>query len=211
MLGGTVWAGSRASEGRQSPALTVRLYNNAGVSAGDLAAAVLEATAILQAADVRVTWHDCSSGAVERGGAPTSCSKPVVASELVVRLVAAHAPLGRGFVCMGSSLVNVESGEPSFATVYVDVVQATARGAGIDMRLLLGRAMAHEVGHLLLNTSRHADAGLMRARWSRRELQHHAAADWRFQREEAETMRAKLVRRGQASGQGATANRPDAD
>jgi len=59
-------------------------------------------------------------------------------------------------------------------------VTLVAGRTGVDEATLLGRAVAHEIGHLLLGTSQHADAGLMRAHWSDRELQQGSEADWTF-------------------------------
>ena len=81
---------------------------------------------------------------------------------------------------MGFSLVNLEKGVPFLATVFVDLVASISRSAAVDFRRLLGWAIAHEIGHLLLNTSRHADQGLMRADWSRGELRQNKATDWAF-------------------------------
>ena len=95
---------------------------------------------------------------------------------------------------MGNSLVTVV-GEATFATVFIDRVRAVARGAGVSERQLLGRAIAHEIGHLLLNTNTHAATGLMRATWSVAELRRHRDDDWQFDAEEAEMIRAAVVRR----------------
>lgn len=82
---------------------------------------------------------------------------------------------------------------PYLATVYADLVTGVARGAGIDARELLGRAIAHEIGHLLLGTNQHASAGLMRAVWSRVELRRDKATDWHFLDSEAGSMRAAIA------------------
>ncbi len=39
------------------------------------------------------------------------------------------------------------------------------------MPVILGHAAAHEIGHLLLGSNSHSPQGLMRARWSRQDLQ----------------------------------------
>ena len=52
------------------------------------------------------------------------------------------------------------------ATIYFDRVMWLAHEAGTDSRVLLGRAIAHELGHLLLATTTHGPVGLMRAHWS---------------------------------------------
>jgi hypothetical protein len=69
--------------------------------------------------------------------------------------------------------------------------------AGADVAVLLGRTVAHEIGHLLIGTNRHAASGLMRARWSREELQRNHPADWRFNaRDGVEMRRGMLTRAG---------------
>ena len=52
----------------------------------------------------------------------------------------------------------------------VDRIDALARQAGVDPGMLLGRAVAHEIGHLILGTTKHAKSGLMRATWKTDEL-----------------------------------------
>jgi len=50
--------------------------------------------------------------------------------------------------------------------------------------------MAHELGHLLLGTSSHAQAGLMRAFWSDQTLRSWSRADWELMPSEVEAIRA---------------------
>jgi len=44
------------------------------------------------------------------------------------------------------------------------------RKPGLFLAQILGRAMAHEVVHLLLGTTSHADLGLMKAEWTTEDL-----------------------------------------
>jgi hypothetical protein len=76
-----------------------------------------------------------------------------------------------------------------------DSTCAFERGAAADPRQVLGLAIAHEIGHLLLNTNTHAAAGLMRAGWSRSELHRNVSSDWRFLDTEAAMMRAAVATR----------------
>src|SRR5439155_23282002 len=97
---------------------------------------------------------------------------------------------------LGFSLVNAADGSaPYLATVYADLTADVARRAGVDSRELLGRAMAHEIGHLLLGTNEHAATGLMRAAWSRAELRRDHTPDWQFLPGEVEQMRAAIAKR----------------
>ena len=98
---------------------------------------------------------------------------------------------------MGFSLVGTPDALPFLATVYVDRVESVARGAGIDARRVLGLAIAHEVGHVLLNSNTHAPGGLMRADWSRKELQRKDAASWHFLDSEARHVHSAALQRQQ--------------
>jgi len=42
--------------------------------------------------------------------------------------------------------------------------------SGVLAAVILGDAMAHELGHLLLGTNSHSESGLMRARWDQGNL-----------------------------------------
>ena len=79
---------------------------------------------------------------------------------------------------LGYALVALEQGRGTLATIYLDRIRSIARRTGVDAGRLIGRAIAHEIGHLLLGTSRHSAAGLMRARWSDREVQLDFQTDW---------------------------------
>ena len=85
------------------------------------------------------------------------------------------------------------------ATVYVDRVNAVAYVGGVDSAILLARAIAHEIGHLLMGTTQHASNGLMRAVWSQAELRRQMAADWQFSKAEAQAMR-RALRNGHVGG-----------
>jgi hypothetical protein len=71
----------------------------------------------------------------------------------------------------------------------VERVSALAATCHLDVRTLLGRAIAHEVGHLLLGTADHAPDGLMRAAWSQHALRHERPGDWVFTPRDAQAMR----------------------
>ena len=84
----------------------------------------------------------------------------------------------------------------ALATVYVDRVATLAGASAVDAPTLLGRAIAHEVGHLLLGTSAHARIGVMRAVWSPDMLRHDRPGDWLFTPHDALALRAAVHARG---------------
>ena len=174
----------------------VRIYNGHHLPEEDLQMAKAQATAILLEAGIDARWISCDRGDDAEIEVPPECKRPPRPKELVVRLRPAGFIPGTHDVPMGSSLVGAGgSGTPVFSTVHPDRVTVVADAARVDPRVLLGRAIAHEIGHLLLDTSRHAERGLMRARWSMRELRRKADADWKFLESESETMVRALARR----------------
>jgi hypothetical protein len=183
------------AEHRPSPGLAVRIYNNVGIAPHELRVATLEAESILQAAGVTVSFMECWHRDAEPAMASDTCRQPLSANALTLRLpAAASTPKGK-IVSMGYSLVQLNDRAPFLATVYSDLVGSVARNANIDPLPLLGRAIAHEIGHLLLNTTSHANAGLMREKWTRTELQKNDPVDWEFRDQDTQIMRSAVSTR----------------
>jgi hypothetical protein len=91
---------------------------------------------------------------------------------------------------LGFTLLDVGGRRAVLSTVFMDRVADVARRARVDEPQLTGRAMAHELGHLLLGTSGHAPAGLMRAFWSDDTLRSRTDTDWRLLPAEVDAIRA---------------------
>ena len=91
-----------------------------------------------------------------------------------------RAPEGasRDTRCLGDALIDAQKGTGVLATVYIDRVLDLARHLDINHPTLLGRTIAHEIGHLLLATNTHSTSGLMRELWSPEELLASRADDW---------------------------------
>jgi hypothetical protein len=88
-------------------------------------------------------------------------------------------------------MLDTRTGSGVLATIYFDRVQWLAHESGTDSRVLLGRAIAHELGHLLLASTAHGAAGLMRALWSGEEIRRGSARDWLFAPSELRAIRAR--------------------
>ena len=172
----------------------VRVYDAGVMPAADQTVALRAAAGVLAAAGIDVTWLHCGGDAL--GTNPAPCLAPLAPAELSVRFVRlAGTPSSRGQLQLGYSLVDTRIGEGTLATVFVDRVHWLAVQAGADTAVLLGFATAHEIGHLLLGTNAHGASGLMRAVWSRAELQHAEVNAWLFSRGEGLKMRTSLEQR----------------
>jgi hypothetical protein len=167
--------------------VVIRTYD-ASAAAGDLSLAQAVSAAILEDAGLAVTWVRCDAVFVQRDENP--CVAPLAANELAIRFVRLPAHLAdHDLVTLGDSLVDTQRRTGSLATIYVNRVAALAAQCQVDGRALLGRAVAHEIGHLLMGTSSHASAGLMRATWSQNALRSDRVGDWTFAPQEAVSMR----------------------
>jgi hypothetical protein len=188
---------AQSDETPSPPVLVIRTYNMYRVSGEHLRVAQDAAAAILKDVRIDIRWLDCGQVNPEPIGESARCGQAPASNELLLRIQSAGSVGGARIKSMGFSMVGrrPEDYTPFFATVCADVVAVVARGAGVDARRLLGVAFAHEIGHLLLNSPRHSSSGLMRAFWSRSELQEGRKADWLFQIEEAETLRQAIAER----------------
>jgi hypothetical protein len=186
-------------EGDKTPAppvLVIRTYNLYRVPSNNLRVAEEAAAAILKDLRSDIRWLDCQATLEPIEESPR-CGQAPASNEILLRIQAKGSVAGTGIESMGFSVMSrrPEGYTPFFATVFADVVAAVASGAGVDARRLLGSAVAHEIGHLLLNSPRHSNRGLMRAFWSRSELQDGRTADWVFQNDDAEAMRRAIAAR----------------
>jgi len=180
-------------QGVASAHLQVRVYDAGVMPAAEQTVALRAAAGVLAAAGIDVTWLACGDDATRTHA--IACEAPPGPAELSVRFVRLAGTPSHGQLQLGYSLVDTGIGAGSLATVYVDRVHRVAAQAGADAAVVVGFAAAHEIGHLLLGTNAHAGNGLMRAVWSRAQLQHGDVNDWLFSRDDAVKMRSSLERR----------------
>jgi hypothetical protein len=172
-------------------AVTIRTAHLVEIPEAARVAARETVRSIFLAGGIGIAWRDCASPHLGTAVTADPCMEALAPTEVVVRLAPAprQAPPGS----LGFSYVVQGAGIGRLATVYPDRVGEFARSAGVSSSTLLGRVIAHEVGHLLLGTLEHAPRGLMRPYWSRRDLAHERSMrSWRFSAGEAAAMRRSL-------------------
>jgi len=164
--------------------LVVRVYDSVGVPPADVERARASVGAILASVGIDPIWRPCHV---------STCTGPVKPHEVVLRFVKSSPGSARD--SLGSSLIDVSQHAGSLGTIYADRVRALATQAGVDEGELLGRAIAHEIGHMLIGTSEHSRVGLMRAVWVTNELRRGQASDWVFSGREGAELRQRLEAR----------------
>ncbi len=168
--------------------LVVRVYNVSNLPARDLREANRVATAALRPSGIDVRWTTCP----EAGDAV--CRAPLGANEVVLRVIPAATRMTADPAALGSTLLDRRGRQAVLSTVFMDRIDTVASRAHVDQSRLAGLAMAHELGHLLLNTPGHADQGLMRAFWTDEALRSTSRVDWQLQPNEAQAIRASRAR-----------------
>jgi len=158
------------------PQVVVRVYDMATTDAAARAAALRVAAGAIATAGMTISWRDCS-----RGGTDHPCRTVRDAGDLVVRIMPVATSVATSEdVELGFAPIDPAGRATVIATVYYDVVQRVARRTGLSARELLGRAVAHELGHLLLRAPGHGPSGLMRPLWTDEELIQNRPDDWTF-------------------------------
>jgi hypothetical protein len=187
--------------------ILVRVYDNAGVLSADLTEALKQSYEILRRADVTVDWAQCPAHRV--GQVPAICDTPPGHSEMVVRLVQG-AEKDRDRRPLGQPLLDPATGKGVFATVFMNRVERLAEVAQYSRNAVLGRAIAHEIGHLILGSNSHSETGLMREVWTVEQLVKNRPQDWQFSPAQTAELRSAWLAGGSlaAKGQTGTTKRP---
>lgn len=169
--------------------LVIRVYDNAGVRDADRTTALRRAAEILFRAEVEIEWLSCPA---HREG--WACANPLGPHELIVRLLNSPRPMQDGARrTFSNSVIDEAAGEGVLATVYIDRVDWLASTAKADRTVVLGRSIAHEIGHLMLGTNEHTTKGLMREVWTAEELSQNRPEDWQFSSSQLILLQARLA------------------
>ena len=171
--------------------VTVRVYDSDGLSDGHRPEALAAAAAAFSTMLVAVHWSACGHA---QAPSAASCATPLRPGDFAIRFVRGEVPIGySGPLTLGDVMLDTGTGSAVLATIYVERVRSLANSAGAEVGTLLGRTIAHELGHLLLATNAHGSHGLMRAVWSRAEVHRARDSDWTFTPADAEAIRVRAA------------------
>ena len=159
--------------------LNVQVHNMARAWVEVVTEAEKVAAGIFHAAGIRIVWNECRCSPVLT---PTS-----VMLRIIPRFFGSKQSNSRR-ENLGYAVAGTEGG--GLATVFYDRVEAIAKGENLSR--VLGYAIAHEIGHVLLGQSSHSPAGLMRANWSEKDLRPVHRDRMQFTPEQADHIRAAL-------------------
>jgi len=208
-LAGHVHAAEAASP-ETSPAITIHVYNYAGVPTKTMTEAEEVATEIFRKAGVHTQWadrgltaaNDQSNSADHSGFTLADIQLSIFSRVMSDRDGAPNDAMG---LAPGSG--------PDRKIVYIFYNNVEARfwrlqGAQgsarlcrpVSMAKILGHAMAHEIGHLLLNNQVHSAHGIMRGEWGFADFRDMTEGMFLFTPQQTEFLRADVRRRAWDSG-----------
>jgi hypothetical protein len=130
----------------------VLLHDDVGVQGDALERAKREAVAVYDRSKITLEWIDA-------GASPSQT--------IIVRIIA--KPIGRK--SRNPAVLGIAPGSREtrgkLAFVFYERIQDFSEGLALDIALMLGHAIAHELGHLLLPYDAHSFSGVMRGAWDR--------------------------------------------
>jgi len=142
-------AGARPATAEGDPrTIVLHVDDHARLAPGELAAAAVETTRIFAAAGVRATWEH---------GTVDPLARPDHVTHLAI-VICGDTSEGLGATVAGRAVLGTGR-----AYIYYSRVAVAAHQHARQVGTVLGMAIAHEVGHLLLPRNSHSFVGIMRA------------------------------------------------
>lgn len=175
--------------------ITIRVHNYADANLSVVRHAERAAEGILRRAGVQTVWAECLVG--HDFSDDPICDMPHTYMDFVFSLLPRsmsdrfHLKAG----VLGLAMEVDGKGFGSAASIFYDIVKEKAAHRREDLDQLLGAAMAHELGHLLLGTNSHSTSGLMSASWSRNQLVFVQQSGLDFSSADAERLRKAVLAR----------------
>lgn len=191
--------------------LTIRLYDYAKLDSETLTTAQQELDEILGKSGIGVSWLGCATS-MDEAKTNRACASKMVATDIVLRLLRPEMTPGVSseIGTFGVALVGPEVKLPRTASVLLKNVERLGEGRHermdysivhrsfsdqVFLGRLLGYVMAHEVGHLLQNSSKHTSGGIMRGHWDVNVTARALTRSLHFSQREVKRIRAEVQRR----------------
>ena len=180
---------SLAAAGGKGELLPVHIsvFNYAPISGEMVEKAEREASRVLQDAGVETIWQNCLRETREKS--PDACGELSWASHFDLRII----PRSRNL--KGSALgiaFFADDGRGCCADLFYEPILGLLEESDASPSVVLGYAMVHELGHLLLGIDAHTPNGLMRAHWTREDLKNASLGNLWFSTEQSIRMRRRL-------------------
>ena len=163
-------------------AVAIQIHNLAGAPPPVVRDAAREVARVYAEIDVQVDWIDARADEHD----PAAVHVILIGDETGDLRRARHTVMG--------ATVWTTAGTP-VVYVFYRRVQAISAKYTSAVSLVLACTLAHELGHVLMPDQAHSSQGLMRATWSREELQRADQGQLHFMPDEAARIRGSVIGR----------------
>ena len=180
-------AGDAVAQETEALTVVVAILDSAAVPADELMTARTAAGAAFARAGMVLRWGGTGGSVSCQPGA----SAPFCVQVLLRPRNPQSAPGARRI--MGMTLA--ADHERAVLSLYFDAVSDVARRYGFPRGEVLGLALTHEMGHVLLPPPSHSATGIMQPSWEGDDLRHILAGDAAFTEQQALAIRARLASR----------------
>jgi hypothetical protein len=170
--------------------ISVFVFNSANIATHELMKAEVRAGEIFEKVGIKLIWVVDSTTRDAMVHSPGEAWKR---SNLDLRIWTRH--MTRGPAIPSDVLGYCLSMEHGQAVLLSDGIRDLANTWGKDTADLLGLAVAHEIGHLLLQSAGHPNIGLMQARYLQKDLVSFERGQLMFNRKESDCIRSEVRRR----------------
>jgi hypothetical protein len=200
---GVAGGGPLRAEAAESETLSIEVHfqDYAGIPDSLLRKAARVAAQAYEPAGVAIEWLDCTP--VLRGlPAPEGCGGETRATSLIIQLVsekmAKAVPVPKSVFGYATPVTSKRFSNR--AILFADRIRDHCEAFGLDAAVLLGMAIAHEIGHLLLERPGHGASGLMRCPWKRRDVVDAARGRLSFTSDQLALLHEGAVARSRTNG-----------
>ena len=174
----------------------IRLYTDVGVPDVQVKVAEEVAARVLQEVGIEPEWRDCIMARSSSRNDTLVC-QGTSSGALLFYFV---GPLEAHFKwvaqnALGYSIIPDTPEPATMAYVSWPRIRKLSATTSADEAELLGLAMAHEIGHLLLGSHDHANQGIMRAPWKLKDLETKAWEEFHFTRDQAQRLHSAVKAR----------------
>jgi hypothetical protein len=178
----SIFAASGKQLGPPEGHIQIRLVNQAGISRQTLAEAEGMVDHILHTAGIRADWVHCD---IE----DNACRADAQPTDFWLQLLR-DRPHQLGWEAVGYTVVVPGcKAACGYAAVSYAAVREMSEQWAADPKILLGAAMAHEIGHLLLGSQSHSHTGVMSPHFSRNQMTQASRGTLVFDANQAERLR----------------------
>ena len=190
-----------AAPAGQPVPIGVTLHCDAVVPADALIQAKTQVLRIFHMVGLHVAWYGCDRPSAHSPTEPAA-EHALTASPLELTVVIVPRSMADRLQPMGMA-PGTATARGHLAYVFYDQVESLSEHFLTKIGQVLGAAVAHEIGHLLLPYHAHSPSGLMRATWVSKDFQDLGRGWLLFTPEQGALMRSRLAQEGRLRSGGA--------